>query len=310
MQRGRLEDVRAWLQAGPPLSEMKERFPAEWEAVQRELGAVLAKEDLQAVKDYAATVAKPPAVSRGGAAGRGREDALMSAQVRQHMAAEALRQMGVAAATGVTEGKLRFNLVNGYLAQKLLFSGGLRRKPVSLFWFRLVWPLLWQKKFLMPLVQPRGIYNFYSKQLIAELAKLIGDRSALEIAAGDGTLSRFLAEAGVRITATDDYSWDSSVTYPEDVRREEARQALRKHQPQVVICSWPPAGNGFERWVFETKTVEMYIVISSHHEFAAGNWDAYRRQSAFEFEEDGELSRLVLPPEIESAVYVFRRQGT
>ena len=48
----------------------------------------------------------------------------------------------------------------------------------------------------MPLVQPQGIYCFFSGAFVRELAKLIGDRPALEIAAGDGTLSRFLAARG------------------------------------------------------------------------------------------------------------------
>ncbi|MDX6378010.1 MAG: hypothetical protein QOE98_2313, partial [Gaiellaceae bacterium] len=42
--------------------------------------------------------------------------------------------------------------------------------------------------------------------------------------------------------------------------------------------------------------------------FAAGNWDDYRSQTAFTMEEDEALGALVLPPELESAVYVFRRR--
>jgi hypothetical protein len=79
--------------------------------------------------------------------------------------------------------------------------------------FRLVWPLLWQRRFLMPLVGPKGIYCFYSKPLIRKLADMIGDRRTLELAAGDGTLARFLIGSGVNITATDDYSW-RDVSFP------------------------------------------------------------------------------------------------
>jgi hypothetical protein len=49
------------------------------------------------------------------------------------------------------------------------------------------------------------------------------------------------------------------------------------------------------------------VVIGSRHQFAAGTWEAYEQQTAFEFAEDPELSRLVLPPELDAAVYVFRR---
>ena len=50
-------------------------------------------------------------------------------------------------------------------------------------------------------------------------------------------------------------------------------------------------------------------MISSRHRFAAGDWDAYDAQDAFEMTLDEELSRLVLPPELEAAVYLFRRRA-
>jgi hypothetical protein len=224
------------------------------------------------------------------------------------MAHLTIKQHLIAEATGIEKGKVRFNLLNGYAAQKLLFANALERKPVSMFLFRLLWPLLWQRRLLMPLVQPEGIYCFYSRQLVSELAALIGRQTCLEIAAGDGTLTRFLMDSGVRITATDDYSWKHEVKYPEFVVRKDAREALREYAPEVVLCSWPPAGNIFEQQVFRTKSVKLYIVISSRHRFAAGNWDDYQEQSLFEYEEDEALSRLVLPPELDAAVYVFRRK--
>jgi hypothetical protein len=206
------------------------------------------------------------------------------------------------------EGTIRFSLGNGLVAQRLLFDGGLRRKPVSMRWFRLLWPLVWQRRRLMPLVSGKGIYCFYSRELVTALAAMIGDRRCVEIAAGDGTLSRFLAAGGVDVTATDDHSWGHRIAFPRDVVRQDARTALRLHRPQVVICSWPPAGNAFERHVFSTSSVQLYIVIGSRHEHAAGDWPAYRRQTAFAFAPDPGLSDLVLPPELEPAVYVFRRR--
>jgi len=302
------EEIRRWLAREPPLAEVQRAYPAEWEAVQGELSAVLATGSLDAVKDYTAAVARParPA-GRAGRAGRAGAGSL-NADVRQYLAAGALKRMCVSAATGVRTGRLRFNLVNGWIAQRLLFEHDLVRKPVSLGRFRLLWPLLWQKRRLMPLVEPRGIYCFYSRPLVQRLATLIDGRPALEIAAGDGTLTRFLRDAGADVVATDDHSWSASVTYPESVLRQDARTALREHRPEVVVCSWPPAGNPFERWVFKAPTVDTYIVISSRHEYAAGHWADYRQQTAFTFGEEPELSRLVLPPEIDPAVYVFRRR--
>lgn len=161
----------------------------------------------------------------------------------------------------------------------------------------------------MPLVGAKGIYCFYSWRFVRELAALIGDRSCVEIAAGDGTLARFLRSEGVSVLATDDHSWSHQVTFPDDVVREDAAVSVRKRRPEVVVCSWPPAGNDFERLVFQTPTVEVYVMVGSRHRFATGNWDVYEQQAEFDLVLDEPLSRLVLPYELESAVYVFRRRS-
>ena len=165
--RRRPSEQRAWLEGDPPLAELRAAFPAEWARVQKELAEVVERDDLDAVKAYAARVAAPPRVRGGG------EPEVVSALARQRLAAA----------------------------------------------------------------------------------------------------------------------------------------ALRERAPAVVICSWPPAGNPFEQFVFKTASVELYIVIASRSEFAAGNWAAYRGQDAFTMRLDEELSRLVLPPEIASAVYVFERSA-
>jgi hypothetical protein len=224
------------------------------------------------------------------------------------LAAEAtLRAAAAHAATGQTGGTVRFGLFGGWLVQRLLFAGGLRRKPVSMTAFRLLWPLVPRRRILMQLVQPRGIYCFYSGALIKALAELIGARACLEIGAGDGTLSRFLGGAGVAIRATDDHSWRHAITYTEAVEPLDAQSALAKHRPAAVVCSFPPPKNNFERQVFQTPSVEMYVVVTTRHRFAAGDWDAYAAQRGFTCSEDPRLGRLVLPPELDPTVLVFRR---
>jgi hypothetical protein len=305
--RGRPDQVRAWLQQQPTLIELQDAYPAEWSVVQRELAEIVPRGDLEELKAYVRRIAAAPPAAQSRRQVRGL-DAGLAQEIRRQMAAAAIKQLSLSATTGVHEGRLHFNLVNGWVAQKLLFEDGLRRKPVSMPAFRLLWPLLWQRRFLMPLVGPKGIYCFYSKPLVRRLAALIGDRRALEIAAGDGTLSRFLADAGVDVTPTDDHSW-RDVDVPATVVRQGAREAVRARRPEVVICSWPPAGNDFEREVFRTDSVELYVVIGSRHRFATGDWEAYERQTDFELAEDPALSRLVLPPELDAAVYMFRRRA-
>ena len=294
----------AWLRNDPSLEELVEAYPDEWQQVQRDVGGLIERDDAQEITAYITRVSRPQAPLPGRT--RSAKERL-STELRRQMAVHLLKQAILSSTTGVSEGRIRFNLVNGFAAQKLLFRRDLERKPVSLWQFRMLWPLLSQRRLLMPLVQKKGIWCFYSKPLINRLADLIGDRSCLEIAAGDGTLSRFLADAGVRVTATDDYSWSDSITFPDTVLKQDARTALRIHQPEVVICSWPPADNPFEQHVFTTASVQQYIVIGSRHEASTGNWAAYRQQNGFDLQHDERLSKLVLPPEVDHAVYVFTR---
>ena len=299
----RAKDVRVWLRGNPSADELREAFPDEWAIVDRALSKVVERMDMDELASFATTITR--SVPKGGSGGR---DAALTAEIRRQIALRMLHRLNLSLATGVASGRLRFNLVNGWIVQRLFFTKGLTRKPVSMFWYRAVWPRLPQRRYLLPLVGPKGIYCFYSRPLIDGLRDLIGDRSAVEIAAGDGTLSRFLHDAGVDIVPTDDYSWSGRVEYDERVVKQDAVAAVRTRQPQVVICSWPPAGNPFEREVFKTRSVEMYIVIGSRHEGAAGNWATYRGQKAFDIEEDERLSGLVLPFDLDSAVFVFRRR--
>lgn len=299
-----------WLKTNPSLDELCARYPEEWAEVQQEIAAIVERGAATELKVYLERVSTPSAKP---AFGKPQPDknAALAQFVRSRMAHESVKKLclsTLASDVGASKGKLRFNLFNGFIAQKLLFARGLERKPVSLFWFRLLWPLVWQKKRLMSLVQPRGIYCFYSRALIEALAGMIGSRNCLEIGAGDGTLTRFLKDAGVQLTATDNHGWSQAVKYPEWVHKLGAREALVTYTPEVVICSWPPAQNDFERAVFNTPSVQLYIVIGSQHQFAFGNWTDYKQQSAFELEENKRLGALVLPPELGAAVYVFRRK--
>jgi hypothetical protein len=306
----RPREVRAWLATDPPLADLREAFPHEWTVVQRELGEVLDGGDPAALAAYAQRVARPAPVRAGAPRSPSGLDPRLAASVRQRMAAAAIRSISLRAATGETGSVLRFGRWNGRLAQGLLFRTGLDRKPVSMLRFRLTWPLLSQRARLMPLVQPKGIYCFFSSAFVRELAELIGDRPAVEIAAGDGTLSRFLQARGTSIRPTDDYSW-AAVEFPNDVERLDARAALTTHEPTVVVCSWPPSGNTFERAVFAAPSVQQYVVIGNRQTSGWGDQAAYAEagEHGFSVRHAPELARLLLPPELESVVLVFERTG-
>ncbi len=312
MKHSEAKATLRWLNSNPPLQELMDRHPGEWEEAGARLVAAL-KNAKALTTEEAATTARSDLdlwsrrIEKSGQNPQVIAGALPHL-IKSRMLLQGLEKCYLAAASGKAAGKIRFNLINGLIIQRLLFRKGLERKPVSLGWFRFWWPLISQKRFLMPLVQSRGIYCFYSTALIEALAGLIDRRSCLEIAAGDGTLAALLTEAGVPVTATDDFSWTHAIQYPDRVEKLGAKEALEKYMPQVVLCSWPPPGNLFEKEVFSTPSVDLYVVIGSRYRFAGGNWEVYTSQQRFEWQADPRLSGFVLPPELESSVLVFRKK--
>lgn len=219
-----------------------------------------------------------------------------------------ISEANFAVQTNEYSGIVRFNLWDGLILQKLLFKVDLERKPVSVILFKLVWPLIIKKKILMPLVNNKGIYCFYSKELIKEFRKLIGNSKCLEIGAGDGTLTKFLVNEGIDCIATDNYSWEHYIKYPSMVQKLDSKSALEYYKTDTVICSWPPPENNFEKYVFSSKTVNLYIVIGTKNHLFSCNQDTYQKQNNFTMELNENLSSLVLPPSNDNAVYIFRRK--
>jgi hypothetical protein len=294
-----------------PLADLMQRYPALWAEVGAGLVAA-AKGGPPALEAFArkAKATEGPWRER---VRRSHGDPQVLAQalpalVAARMARLSLEQTLLAAATGQSSGEVRLGLWSGLVVQRLFFARALVRKPVSLRAFRLLWPLVTRKRALMPLVQQKGIYCFYSEALIAALTSLLAGRPALEVAAGDGTLSRFLNAAGAQVQASDDQSWKHVVAYPAAVERLGAVEAVQRRSPRAVLCSFPPPGNEFERRILAAPSVELYLVLTTRHRFAAGDWAAYEEQQAFDWRIDEGLSRLLLPPEIDPAVLVFERK--
>jgi hypothetical protein len=110
------------------------------------------------------------------------------------------------------------------------------------------------------------IYSIPTSPFLIGLARQIrecGARKVLEVAAGDGHLSRGLQKAApdLWITATDSGAWETAAARMSarekrelrgtevaglppgaGVLRLEAVRAIRELRPQVVLCSWLPPG--------------------------------------------------------------------
>ncbi len=195
-----------------------------------------------------------------------------------------------------------------WLAQKLFFKPDYARNCPRLWLAKLVWPLIKNKGGISYILQKQGIYSVYTREFVKKMAHLLKPYAQIiEIAAGDGTLSLELEKFGVKVHATDNHSWHSSVRYPDWVENCDATSALDRYQPQAVICSWPPPGNTFEKQIFLRSSVQVYLVIVSQHEYAAGDFSSYLQQKTFTMEEALDLNAMLLPPESQQRVLIFRR---
>lgn len=137
-----------------------------------------------------------------------------------------------------------------------------------------------------------GIYGFPTEELVAWLRDFIGNRSAIEIGAGNGALAHALGipatdsclQADPAIAAYYATLGQALVTYGPNVEKLEAQAAIEKHRPQVVVACWvthkyDPArhaagGNEF-------GIVEEAVVDACEHYVLIGNTRVHRDKSVW-----------------------------
>nr|WP_314901733.1 hypothetical protein [uncultured Deefgea sp.] len=150
------EQRMALLTKNPSFTELVTACPAAWEGARSELEGIFARRDPAELKAIIEKVRLRPQHDARFLSeerdGRAYAD-YVTQQERQRLIELALRQYAFSTATGVGAGKVRFNLWNGLIMQRLLFERDLVRKPVSIRRFKWTWPLITQKHFLMPLVE-------------------------------------------------------------------------------------------------------------------------------------------------------------
>jgi len=123
-----------------------------------------------------------------------------------------------------------------------------------------------------------GIYQLITTELIEWIKERIGGRRAIEIGSGNGSFARALG-----ITATDSHMQERSeiafyyktsgqapVKYGKNVKKFDAKKAIKKLKPRVVVACWvtqiykPDSDQGNVYGIDEgklIKQVETYIHI-------------------------------------------------
>ncbi len=167
-------------------------------------------------------------------------------------------------------------------------------------------------------IQNAGFWSIPTTDSCLALKGYIADRPVLELGAGRGAFVAGLKDVGVNIIGVDDMSWPlakktvkKATPFMEEIS---AEHALQQKKPSVVLSVWPPPGNLFERHVFNTPSVDLYMVILSAHQFASGNWSDYKaqdgRRGAFSCVTNESLNTLLRPIESEQRLLIFRRRKT
>ena len=102
--RQETEEALAWLRGGPPLAELKTRYPNEWETVSTELATIFASGKPEQLQTYlaglAARVVIPAKLAGRQPARRELETAALGKAIRHRMAHLALKNYVLSAAAG------------------------------------------------------------------------------------------------------------------------------------------------------------------------------------------------------------------
>lgn len=127
-------------------------------------------------------------------------------------------------------------------------------------------------------------YGFPTVELVEYLTKLINGRRAIEIGAGAGILAEALGIPGTdshqqdlpKYKAIYALSQQPTVKYGPNVEKIDARTAVRKYKPEVVIGSWVthkydpkhPDMQGNEMGIDQKpiiRRVQTYVLIGNEH---------------------------------------------
>lgn len=154
----------------------------------------------------------------------------------------------------------------------------------------------WAKTHGMP------IWQFWLKEYVDGLAEHIKktygeDAHVLEVGAGDGWLSRLLIERGIKMTTTDNHSWDVDPDNPNDavlsrygdtpvkrvvpVEKISYHEAIKKYKPDLVIVSWMPYTADWSKAFRRYKSTKGYIIIGESCGGCCGSEEAFKEVEGY-----------------------------
>lgn len=141
------------------------------------------------------------------------------------------------------------------------------------------------------------VFQVWTAEAIRALAKTLlrlGSKKVLEVGAGDGRLTRWLAqELGnqVEIHASDSGEWNDGILRQPvtDILPLSYQEAIGHVLPDTVISSWMPFHENWTTAFLKASSVQSYILIGE--ESCCGNNCAWRTPRRWELEEIQEFRR-------------------
>lgn len=179
-----------------------------------------------------------------------------------------------------------------------------------------IWTKLRQPATAASTIQNAGFWSIPTEELCLGIKDYAKGREIIEIGAGRGLYVSALNQVGAPTVGVDDCSWPMAQqtikSAADKITKRSAKEALAELRPTVVLSVWPPPGNSFEREIFSTKSVELYMAIVSRHRFASGNWRDYKSQESdlrgFSCVTNDVINKMMRPIEAEQQLLIFRRK--
>jgi hypothetical protein len=309
-----LAEMQKILNGGYSKNEVAGMFPDEWQNIEKQLEVLFSSNDPNKINDYVNKVKRVTEQWKIRAAKSGNNPSMVRMAFPYllrgkivFMAMEEHMQGILRKANESRKDTLGF--FSSLIVHRVMRLTELTRRPLALGFLNRCWRFVADKRTALALLGKKGMYCVYTKEFVALLKKELKGRRVLEIGAGNGLMARFLKQEGVDIVATDDYSWLDKIVYGDNVEKLAAADALAQHQPEVVLVSWPPPNNDFEKHVFKTPSVKTYIVVGCSLEAATGNRKSYSAaEKIFRLERSEVLAAALFPAEIKSEVLIFNRK--
>ena len=150
------------------------------------------------------------------------------------------------------------------------------------------------------------VYEIITQEYLSDLANYLVEKykedkkiKILEVGAGNGKLTHHLRNylkkqeaEKFEIVATDSGEWGIETIY--EVEQIEIEEAIKKHKPNVIICSWMPLNEDFTEIFRKYENIIEYLLIGDP-DVCGDQWKTYGNKpyyldeeysSEFEYEDE------------------------